>query len=184
MYLRVFSIALLLAHFAMDALYHPFQQHTYLFNVNLRLTTLRVHNILPSEHRCHNQVTHYIILQRKDKSNLLQTLLRSGNRGAILHNSRAVCVWRTFHTHKLQQQLEACHTTTKMMYLQLGTYRLSTERRLHAAERRLQQDPDLNSSDQDFASTLRVIQSICSQQRQITTSQFVRTRQRTTLHSI
>jgi len=45
-------------------------------------------------------------------------------------------------THILQQQMEACHTTTKMIHLQLGTSCLSTERRSHAVERRLERDSD------------------------------------------
>jgi len=46
-------------------------------------------------------------------------------------------------SHTLQQQLEACHTPTKMIPIQLATSRLSTERRSHAVERRLERDPDL-----------------------------------------
>jgi len=46
-------------------------------------------------------------------------------------------------TYTIQQQMENCHTSIKMKPIQLGTSRLSAERRLHAIERRLERDPDL-----------------------------------------
>ena len=53
-------------------------------------------------------------------------------------------------TYAIQQQMEDCHTSTKMQPIQLETSRLSAERRLHTIKRRLGRDPDLRVQYHNF----------------------------------
>ena len=94
-----------------------------MFRIVLGKHQLPPHHVTHNTHSCYEKTT--VWTQSK-------SLLGSGTRGAILHDSRT-SLWGTF-SH--------IHNPTKMEPNHIGTL-LSSKRRLHAIERRLERDPEL-----------------------------------------
>lgn len=79
-----------------------------------------------------------------------KSLLGSGAYGAF-HHDNWTSMWRTFsHTHNTTVRWKICCYSIQDETNQLGTSRLTAERRLHEIERRLERDPELKFQYHNF----------------------------------
>jgi hypothetical protein len=83
--------------------------------------------------------------------NSIQTTSGKWTRGAIFHGGRATSMWRASHIHNSTTDGRLIVILpTKMKPNHNGISRLSAERRLHAIERRLEQDPEFKIQHYNF----------------------------------
>jgi len=103
-------------------------------------------------------IRHYITLtnfilfapRRQQSKAQTQSLLGSGRCGAIAHDSRDFEQHFSSHTNQQINRRFVNRLPKKLDPKQLGSTRLSAEQRLHATERRLEQDPDFNVQYHNF----------------------------------